>query len=137
MMVTMVPVVCCYKILYSWNISHLLLENVIRKRGRPPKPKPVGKPKNPQGCPRKPVDSSQPIQQMPKPVGRPPHAPRYTFQPQVDHQQILNMSNSDNLILLSQLSDQHVPSDPRPTLLADKAGPYVVIVDIQRQMNIL
>lgn len=81
----MVPVVCCWKIMCFGDISHCLLENVLKKRGRPPKPKPIGQPKNPQGRPRKSVDSSQPIQQVPKPVGRPPHAPRYMFQPQVGH----------------------------------------------------
>lgn len=64
---------------------------MIRKRGRPPKPTPVRQPKKPQGRPRKSVDSSQPVQQVSKPVGRPPHVPKFMFQPQVGHQQMLNM----------------------------------------------
>jgi hypothetical protein len=87
----MVPVVCCHEILCVGNISHLVLENVIRKRGRPPKPTPVEQPKRPQGRPRKSVDSSQPVQQVSKPVGRPPRVPKFTFQQQVGHHQMLNI----------------------------------------------
>jgi hypothetical protein len=96
----MVPVVCFHEILCFGNISHLVLENVIRKHGCPSKPTPVGQPKRPQGHSRKSVDSSQPVQQVSKPVGRPPHVPKFTFQPQVGHQQILNMSNNVKLIFL-------------------------------------
>jgi hypothetical protein len=86
MLPTMVLVVCFYKIYNELflikNIVLSLLEHTIRKRGRPPKPKPVGEPKRPQGRPKKSVDPNQSIQ-APKPVGRPPRVPRHMFQPQV------------------------------------------------------